>query len=67
MRLRKEENDEILEDTLEYKAAVKSVIRCEIQNLVSMFMCLMLWALQRVFPKRLASQLNKLVLCLSSK
>lgn len=34
MRLRKEENDEILEDTLEYKAAVKSVIRCEIQNLL---------------------------------
>ena len=67
MRLRKEENDEILEDTLEYKAAVKSVIRCEIQNLVSMFMCLILWALQSVIPKRLAGELNKLMLYLSSK
>ena len=35
MKLRKEENDEILEDSLEYKTALKSVIRCEIQNLVN--------------------------------
>lgn len=34
MKLRKEENDEILEDSLEYKAALKSVIRYEIQNLL---------------------------------
>ena len=34
MKLRKEENDEILEDSLEYKTALKSVIRSEIQNLV---------------------------------
>lgn len=34
MRLRKEESDEILEDSLEYKAALKSVIRSEIQNLL---------------------------------
>ena len=35
MKLRKEAADEILEDSLEYKAAVKTVIRYEIQNLVS--------------------------------
>ena len=35
MKLRKEATDEILEDSLEYKAAVKSVIRYEIQTLVS--------------------------------